>query len=193
MFTSEGGEVINIDHCLFAFTLGLGFLLSFFLMFTNWLLSKTKSLQIFIKSNFSWREFNQSLSISLTVFLVFLWFKNSQLLLFDPFSIDVNLFGYFLLIDVAQFNSLVFVILFESESFGFFRLGFSSRLFSFYNWSFILMFFSIFLDVFVLVEIILNISNVSSTSSFFSGSVSRIRSNILSASAASSVKIMSLS
>ena len=63
------------------------------------------------------------MAISLTDLFVLFGLKNSQLLLLDPFSIDLTLFGCGLLfIGVIDFNSFVLVVFLKSKSLGLFGL-----------------------------------------------------------------------
>jgi hypothetical protein len=111
------------------------------------------------------------LSVSFAQLFVFLRFNNNKLFFLDPFSIKLSLFiDSFFLISISDLNSLVLVVLLKSKSSGLFGLDFfdnwSRCFFSLRNSSSIL--FRCLLIVFVTLEFVLDVSNVSPSSSFFS-------------------------
>jgi hypothetical protein len=154
-------------------------LTSFFRFFLGLFSKEAKAFNVLIKSNTGVSELNNVLVVSFTELLVLFGFKNGQFLLLDPFSVELSLLHWsFALIGVADLNSLALVVLFKSKS---------CRLFGFLlsnNWLFWLGFFSWdltlgssllrrLLDVFIFFELILHVTNVSPTSSFLSGFITK--------------------
>jgi hypothetical protein len=163
---SESGEVFDVDDgLLVALALEVGLLFATFLLSARGgLLSESEAFKVLIKSSSAGGELDDVLSISLAVLLVFLALKHNELFLLDPFSIDLSLLGRLLLIDVIQLNTLVLVVFFKSEGFGLFGLGLLSFLSDCLNSRGLLSFG--LLDVFILVEIVLDVADVALASSF---------------------------
>lgn len=154
-------------------------LLARFLL-ASWSLSleKSEALKILVKTHSGRSELDNILTVSFTELLVLLGFDDSQLLLLDPLSVEVDPSGHLLLlVDVRHLDTLALVVFFESECGGLFGLHL--------NWGF--RFFSrlsslgdlgglalgSFLNVFVFVELVLEVADVAPSSAFFSGPVTK--------------------
>jgi len=172
---SKGGEVL-LANLLPLVVLALLLLARFFLASGSFSFEKTEALQIFVETHSGRSELDNILTVSFTELLVLLGFDDGQLLLLDPLSVEVDPSGHFLLlVDVGHLDALAPVVFFESECGGLFGLHF--------NWGFC--FFSrlsslgdlgglalgSFLNVFVFVELVLEVADVAPSSAFFSGPV----------------------
>ena len=119
----------------------------------------------------------------LHTFVLFFLFAGHhfQLLLFDPVGVDFALFDGFSLrsIDIVDFNALVAIVFVKSESLRFFWFGFFDYLFS------ALDIFLSFGYIFFLIEFVVEISDVTSSSALFARSV-------ISACSASAVMEMAI-
>lgn len=120
------------------------------------------------------------MSVSLADLLVLFGFENNQFFLLDPFSIEVGPPNWgFLLIGVVDVNSLVLVIFLKSGGFGLNRLLLNNWLsgnLAFSNWciGFRTGFFRTVLNIFFFLELILQVSDISPASSFFSGPIAEL-------------------
>jgi len=173
---SKGGEVFLANLLpLVLFSLVPA---RFFLTLGSFPFEEAKALQIFIKTHSGRGELDNILTVSFAEFLVLLGFDDGQFLLLDPFSVEISLPGNCLfLVDVGHLHALVFVVFFESEGLGFFGLHF--------NWGFRFfgrlscqddisgLAFGSFLNVFVFVELVLEVADVAPSSTFFSGLVTK--------------------
>ena len=185
---SEGWEVVffKVDFGLWGslstlLTVVLGSLGFFFSLSLDWLGgSETKDFRV-AKSDLDSGVvlLSEVLSDGFLSLLIFFGFEKSQFFLFEPFSVDFTLDWDFLLdgggVDV---DTLALVVLGKSWFLGFLRFLLFLR--DFFNWSGSSDLFGGFF-VFISVEFIVNITDVSSSSTLFSGSV-------FSSSSASSVK-----
>lgn len=170
---SESGEVFDVDDgLLVALALVIGLLVATLLLLAGGvgLLSESEAFKVLIKSSSAGRELDEVLGVPLAVLLVFLALKHDELLLLDPLSIDLSSLVGLLLVDVVQFNTLVLIVLFKGEGLRLFGLGLLSFLSNCLNsrgLSFGL------LDVFILVEIVLDVADVALASSFLAGLVTK--------------------
>jgi hypothetical protein len=101
--------------------------------------------------------------------LVFLGFNDLEFLLLDPLSVDLTLGNDLLGGLLVSIKSLAFVVLCQSQRLWLVFLGFFlDDFFGLLYWSF----------VFLLVKDVLKVSDVASSSSFLSGSVTEIVINV---------------
>lgn len=173
---SKGGEVIVVNHDSLFLSLPSArlilYLSSLLRLFAR-LLSESESSQVLIKADSCGREFDSTLSISFAVFLVLFGLQNCQLLFLDPLGIDVSSSGRGSLLEViVELNSFVFIVLFKGQSLGFFGLGFFRHLFD-WGLSLGLRFLRSLFNILILIEVILDVADISFASSFFSGSVAK--------------------
>ena len=160
----------------FIFVLSIAFLFRFTLLLLLFFGEETQGLNVLIKTNFAGVELNEILRVSFAIFLIFFGFDKCQFFLFDPFSIDICFFSNLLFKGVIDLNTLVLVVLFKSGSLRLFYLLLNGLLSL--NWNrFCLNFFRSLLDVFFGLEFILNVSNVSPSSAFFSLLIAMLKKN----------------
>ena len=133
---------------------------------------ETQSFEIFVEADPARAVLDDVLSVALADLLALLGVEHGQFLLLDPFGVDLGPPGLFLLVGGADFDALALVVLLEGERLGFFGLRLDGGLFgvlcAFDRGG---VFFGGFLDVLVLVELVLGVSDVAPSSAFFSGSV----------------------
>ena len=145
---------------------------TFFFRFTLLLLffgKETERLDILIKTNFAGIELNEILSVSFAIFLIFFGFDKSQFFLFNPFSIDIGSLSNLLFESLIDLNTLVLIVFFKSGSLRLFYLLLNGLLFFSFNWSRLCFnFFRSLFNVFFGFELILDVSNISPSSAFFS-------------------------
>ncbi len=175
-FQSEAWEIILADNNLLFLTFSfmlifVGVLFLFLSLLRGFLAEKTKALNSLIKSNLWGSELNEVLSVSFAQLFVFFRFNNNKFFFLDPFSIKISLPVHsFLLISIVDFNSLVFVVLLKSKSSRLFRLdlfnNWSWCFFSFRDSSRVLL--RCLLIVFIALELVLHVANISPSSTFFS-------------------------
>ena len=156
--------------------------LTLFFRFTLLLLlffgKETKRLNILIKTNFAGVELNEILSVSFAIFLIFFGFDKSQFFLFNPFSIDICSLSNLLFKGLIDLNTLVLVVFFKSGSLRLFYLLLNGLLFFSLNWSrWCLNFFRSLFNVFFGLELILDVSNISPSSAFFSWLIAMLKKN----------------
>lgn len=155
--------------------------LTFFFRFTLLLLffgKETERLDILIKTNFAGIELNEILSVSFAIFLIFFGFDKSQFFLFNPFSIDIGSLSNLLLEGLIDLNTLVLVVFFKSGSLRLFYFLLNGLLFFSLNWSRLCFnFFRSLFNVFFGLELILDVSNISPSSAFFSWLIAILKKN----------------
>jgi hypothetical protein len=176
---SKAGEVVVIDNGALSLSSVLVLVLTAFLLLLLSLGEEAESLQVLVKADTAGREFDNVLGIALADLLVLLGFEDGQLLLLDPFGVQLSHpHGSLLLEGVGNFNTLALVVLFQSGSFGLDGLLLDNRVGNSGGLSLnrgllslLLRLDGTFLDVFVLLELILEVADVAPSSSFLSGSV----------------------
>lgn len=181
---SKSWEVVFLDNYFwgfFALEVSVVSLRLLFSLFWNWFGSESQkswitqvhfNLGVVVKENVLLNSFLSS--------LVFFGFDKGQLFFFKPFSVDFTFNWSLLLSNRVDIDTLALIVL--SKSWFWWFLWFSLFNWSFFgslDWNFTFWFF-----IFVFVEFILGISNITISSTFFSGSV-------LSSSSTSSIKWMS--
>ena len=181
---SEAGKVIVVDYHL-CFGLGSLFLCIrlrsslFFGFLGGRLRIEAKILKILVQTcSVAWL-FNSILRVSLTLFFVFLGLQNCQLFFFDPIGFNVVFFDRtFLFVGAIKIDSFASVILLKSLCLWLLWLRLFLWLF-FSSFFFVALFnfFRLVLTVFICVEIVLKVSEVSLSSSSFSGAVAILTSS----------------
>lgn len=173
---SEAGEVVIVDcylgfglaALLFCIALGSSSLFSLL----GGLRAESKTLKVLIKTSPGDRLFDCILCLSFVLPLALFGFKDGQFFLLDPVSLNILFLDRTLLFEsVVDINTFVSVVLFKSQSLRLLWLRFWDIVFSCYIFVGQLGLLRLILDVLVLVELILDISNVSFSSSSLSGSV----------------------
>ena len=192
----KSSSLMTTFCCLPPFPLYSGFCYLFSSCFFLWLLAKAHIVKIFIKSDLCRFKPDNILCISFAKLFVFFRLDNGQLFLLDPVSVDLASVDDFLLEGIIDFNSLIFVVLFKGILGGLLNLylNFSGRIGSFSSCSLsigLVILFRFFLESFF-VEFISDVADVSSACALFSWSISKIKSILLSACAASSIQVMAI-
>jgi len=138
-------------------------------------IEESQSLEVLVESHPAGALLDHVLTVSLADLLALLCVEHRQFFLLDPFGIDLCPPGFALLVGGSNFNAFVLVVLFEGEGLGFFGFGLSRDFLSCLCCPCCLcdrcVLFGCFLDVLVLVELVLDISDVAPSSSFLSGLV----------------------
>jgi len=121
MYGSKSREIFLMHNYFLIFSFSSSvILLSVFSPFFNFLgsgslLAESQDLEIFIKPTSAVREFDCSLCISFSVFLVLFGLQNGKFLFFDPFSINITFLHWCFLSNViVDLNTFVLVIFFKS-------------------------------------------------------------------------------
>lgn len=176
---SESWEIIVIDHCLLLPSLTasvLRLLLSLLLRPSLRLLPKAQLQKIVVESYLGWLELYNILSVSLTNLLVLFGLDQGQLLLFNPFSINLSPVDNLLFINVSDLDSFALVVLIKRQFLGllYFNLSlyyYSGSLATLHLFTYLFILFWLLL-VFLTIQFILHVANISSTPSLFSRPVS---------------------
>jgi hypothetical protein len=169
-----------VDNCLLSLSSSVLRLVvtTLFLPLFGFFTEKSETFKVLVKSNTARGELHDILSVSLADLLVFLRFENNQLLFFNPFSVDIGLLDFLLFIGVADFNTLALVVFLKGWSFRLNGLLLNNWLsgdftFSSGSVSFRTGFFGTLLDIFACFELVLQVSNISPSSSFLSWSITK--------------------
>lgn len=176
---SKAGEVVVIDNGALSLSSVLVLVLTALLVLLLSLGEEAESLKVLVKANTAGRELDDVLGIALADLLVLLGLEDDQLLLLDPFGVQLSLLdGGLLLEGAGNLNTLALVVLLESGGFGLDGLLLDNGLDNGGGLSLSRDFLSLlsgldgaFSDVFVLLELILEVSDVAPSSSFLSGPV----------------------
>lgn len=176
---SKAGEVVVIDNGALSLSSVLVLVLTTFLLLLLSPGEEAESLQVLVEADTAGRELDDVLSITLADLLVLLGFEDGQFLLLDPFGVQLSLLdGGLFLEGVGDLNTLALVVLLQSRGFGLDGLCLDNGFDNSGGLSLSRDFLSLlsgldgaFLDVLVLLELILEVSDVAPSSSFLSGSV----------------------
>ena len=175
---SKGGEVWFVDDYFLSFSFVVVLVIATLFLFGGGLLAEeAEALEVLVKANLAWSLLHDILFVSLADLLVLLWLEDGQLLLLDPLSIEFRLLDWSLLLEViADLNSLALVVLLEGRSLRFFDLLLDWLFGGCINGSFglRLCFFGSLFDVLVLVELVLDVADVSPSSTFLARLVAKL-------------------
>lgn len=170
---SKGGEILLVDDLL-ALALVLVAVLASLLGLALSLVEESESLQVLVKTNTTRSVLDHILAIALADLLALLGIKNNQLLLLNPLGIHLTcLLHLLLLIGGRHLQTLALVVLFQSQGLRLFGLLLGGRLFTLgLSTRFFGSFFRGLLDVLILVELVLDVADISPSSTLLARLVS---------------------
>ncbi len=157
---SKSREILLVDDLL-ALALVLVALLASLFRLSLGLVEEAEALQVLIETDPAGCVLDHILAVALTDLLALLGVKHSQLLLLNPLSVHFRSSHLLLLVGGRHFQTLVLIVFLQSQGFRLFRLllsgwllglGLASRLLS--------CFLGSLLDVFILVELVLDVTDV---------------------------------